>query len=121
VADEEGVAVVVGVEEPGGDVVDRRGAELFGRRVVDVKAAISTWSIGSGPWPLPEEASRTSMSGSPKTMNRSPVLVFLRRSSPIARSAFMRARFMRRRPRLEACSPTIGSHAKTPRDSWRLI
>ncbi|MHB8673510.1 MAG: hypothetical protein ACYDAK_07495 [Candidatus Limnocylindrales bacterium] len=38
-ADEEGVAVVVGVEEPRGDVVDGRRAEDAGGRVVDVEAA----------------------------------------------------------------------------------
>ncbi len=61
-----------------------RRADLAGRRVVDVEAA-----------DLDDElavlAVRTSMSGSPKTVKRLPVPVFLRSSSPIARSGFMRA------------------------------
>ena len=36
VADEEALAVVVGVDEPAGDVVGRGTADLAGRRVVDI-------------------------------------------------------------------------------------
>ena len=37
-ADEEALAVVVGVDEPAGDVIGRRTADLAGRRVVDIDA-----------------------------------------------------------------------------------
>ncbi len=52
------------------------------------------------------------MSGSPKTMNRLPVPVFLSSSSPIARSGFIRAWRIVSRPRVEASSPASGSNAK---------
>jgi len=61
---------------------------------------------------LPSPTSRTSMSGSPKTMNRLPEPVFLSSSSPIARSGFIRAWRIVRRPRVDASSPASGSNAK---------
>ena len=85
VADEEALAVVVGVDEPAGDVVGRAGADLAGGRVVNVDA-FDVDARACRP-----SAPGSSTSGSPKTMKRLPAPVFLSSSSPIARSGFMRA------------------------------
>ena len=69
----------------------------------------------------PSAPVRTSMSGSPKTMNRLPEPVFLSSSSPIERSGFIRAWRIVSRPRVEASSPASGSKAKPQTTSRSAI
>ena len=108
VADEEGLAVVVGVDEPAGDVV---GAATSGSR--------RCWGRrcprpGSRPGAGHRRSVRTSMSGWPKTVNRLPAPVFLS-ASPISRSGFMRAWRMVSEPRRERLGPLLLGHARRTR------